>query len=452
MAYYAFGQNDLLHNVLETNPRASFYIYSNNVYRNNFPHISGSFTGSVLNVPPGYVNLFEYNIDRNEWLEEDSGGNVREGGTGMIRPFTIKDGSLSTFKSVSKQRFDTEFEYGDIISGSYPMSASISRELFEENHESNRITIDGCHLEENKVICKRAGFDRINALKNTLNYYSYLSKHYVYNYPSDARRGVASKIPVEDTEWDKAIQQVNLVSIPSIMYGDSIKKGSVELNFYISGTLAGQLKDINKNGELIQVTGAANAYGTAQGSGSVAGVVLYNEGFILLTGSWPLDDDHTEGYTGGSAVKPKWLYWGAGAETGSYAERNTAGVIYTIPSSSFALTFSGSHETNVLTMFAHARRGRLNHSNNPTYMAYSQSIDPLTGSGGGFYREPDKNTIKNTVSGAFSDLAEDFQKQTFISKIKIYDDDMNCIGVAKVATPVKKTIERDLTFKLKIDI
>jgi hypothetical protein len=216
--------------------------------------------------------------------------------------------------------------------------------------------------------------------------------------------------------------------------------------------LAGQLKDINKNGELIQVTGAANAYGTAQGSGSVAGVVLYNEGFILLTGSWPLDDDHTEGYTGGSAVKPKWIYWGAGAETGSYAERNTAGVIYTIPSSSFALTFSGSHETNVLTMFAHARRGRLNHSNNPTYMAYSQSIDPLTGSAGGFYREPDKNTIKNTVSGAFSDLAEDFQKQTFISKIKIYDDNMNCIGVAKVANPVKKTLERDLTFKLKIDI
>ena len=448
MAYYAFGQNDLLHNVLETNPRASFYIYSNNVYRNNFPHMSGSFTGSVLNVPPGHVNLFEYNVDRNEETT------ARAGGTGMIRPFTVKDGSLSTFKSISKQRFDEDFQYGDIISGSYPMSASISREFFEENHELKRVSTAGCHLEEFKDLarCKQGGFDRVNALKNTLNYYSYLSEHYTYNYPSDARRGVASVLPGFDEEWNKGYQEVNLVSIPSIMYGDSIKKGSVELNFYISGTLAGQLKDINKNGELIQVTGAANAYGTAQGSGSVAGVVLYNEGFILLTGSWPLDDDHTEGYTGGSAVKPKWIYWGAGAETGSYAERNTAGVIYTIPSSSFALTFSGSHETNVLTMFAHARRGRLNHSNNPTYMAYSQSIDPLTASAGGFYREPDKNIIKNTVSGAFSDLAEDFQKQTFISKIKIYDDDMNCIGIAKVATPVKKTLERDLTFKLKIDI
>ena len=44
------------------------------------------------------------------------------------------------------------------------------------------------------------------------------------------------------------------------------------------------------------------------------------------------------------------------------------------------------------------------------------------------------------------------KKQTFISKIKLYDDQMNCIGIAKVATPVKKTIEKDLTFKLKIDI
>jgi hypothetical protein len=60
--------------------------------------------------------------------------------------------------------------------------------------------------------------------------------------------------------------------------------------------------------------------------------------------------------------------------------------------------------------------------------------------------------IKNTVSGAFSDYNESFKKQTFVSKIGIYDEDMNLIAVAKLATPVKKTEERDLTFKLKLDI
>ena len=28
---------------------------------------------------------------------------------------------------------------------------------------------------------------------------------------------------------------------------------------------------------------------------------------------------------------------------------------------------------------------------------------------------------------------------------------MNCIGIAKLAKPVKKTPERDFTFKLKVD-
>ena len=101
-------------------------------------------------------------------------------------------------------------------------------------------------------------------------------------------------------------------------------------------------------------------------------------------------------------------------------------------------------------MFAHAPAGQLNHSNNPTHIQFSQSLEPNVGST--FYREPDSLTIKNTISGAFTDLTESFQKQTFISKIKIYDEDMNCIGVVKSATPIPKKVERDLTFKLKLDI
>ena len=45
-----------------------------------------------------------------------------------------------------------------------------------------------------------------------------------------------------------------------------------------------------------------------------------------------------------------------------------------------------------------------------------------------------------------------FQKQTFISKVGIYDENKNLIAIANVAEPVKKTEDRDFTFKLKIDI
>jgi hypothetical protein len=43
-------------------------------------------------------------------------------------------------------------------------------------------------------------------------------------------------------------------------------------------------------------------------------------------------------------------------------------------------------------------------------------------------------------------------KQVFISEVGIFDEQKNLIGIAKVAKPVKKTEERDLTFKIKIDL
>jgi len=60
--------------------------------------------------------------------------------------------------------------------------------------------------------------------------------------------------------------------------------------------------------------------------------------------------------------------------------------------------------------------------------------------------------IKNIGSSSFLNYNEAFQKTTYISKIAIYDDKKNIIGVAKLANPVKKTANREFTFKLKLDI
>ena len=56
------------------------------------------------------------------------------------------------------------------------------------------------------------------------------------------------------------------------------------------------------------------------------------------------------------------------------------------------------------------------------------------------------------MSSSYADPTGSFEKQTFISRIGIYDKDKNLIGVAKVANPVKKTEDREFTFKLKLDI
>ena len=60
-------------------------------------------------------------------------------------------------------------------------------------------------------------------------------------------------------------------------YGSTIKKGSVELNFYITGSKMATCADINHNGELIGTTGST--------TGHVVGLVMYDEGVIMLTSS-----------------------------------------------------------------------------------------------------------------------------------------------------------------------
>jgi hypothetical protein len=104
-------------------------------------------------------------------------------------------------------------------------------------------------------------------------------------------------------------------------------------------------------------------------------------------------------------------------------------------------------------MLAHAPKGELNYSSNPTYIKYGETQEIFKPSSGRFaYKESEAIQIKNTVSSSYADPTGSFEKQTFISRIGIYDKDKNLIGVAKVANPVKKTEDREFTFKLKLDI
>jgi len=104
-----------------------------------------------------------------------------------------------------------------------------------------------------------------------------------------------------------------------------------------------------------------------------------------------------------------------------------------------------------LGMYAYAPKGALNHSSNPTYRLY-ESASLATKTNSYAYIESPDIPMANTVSSSFCNFSSSFKKQTFISKIGIYDEDRNLLAVANLATPVKKTEDRALTFKLKLDI
>lgn len=409
---YKFEESDVFRTFLKTYPKNSFFIYENMRFWNNNPAISGNLTGNVGHVPPGYVSLYDLNIDRLSTADTFN-ADTNTGTKSLIRPFTVKlsNANISTFKTITTSSFFSKSytldQNGNVIpielTGSYPLSSSIS--VFYYSNNSNNRT--GSYLQ---------------SLKNVTNYYSKISPHFQFSSSIFKR--------------DFNVSEISMINIPKIFYGDKIHKGSVSLKFLISGTLIAELQDIRKNGELVQV----GPYGSLT-SGTVNGVCLYNEGIILLTGSSNLTGTHQENYVGAGNSSPKWTYF-ASSISGSSPQST--------PSSSYVLDFKGVNIIPTLTMFAHAKSGHLNNSNNLSWIRTGSILSPITSS---FSYYEDKNRLAtNLVSSSFSETTGSFQKITYISTINIYDEKKNIIGICKLAKPVKKLEERDVTFKLKIDL
>lgn len=439
MSLYKFDKNDILRNVIKTHPQSEFFIYNSKIYINNEMNISGAFTGSQFGAPTGFVSLYEYNVDRKETSTGRVIGTDAAPDTGLIYPFVVKNSSHTSFKTMTDEEYASK-PYGSYLSGSYRLTSSIRRKYFPANHLTSLGAQNASKFIENTSLASLAEHafnikgtisgSEISALKQTLNFYTRLSPHYAYS----------------SSFGDKSLQVVNLISIPSIVYGSSIKKGTVDLRFYITGTLVGRLQDTRQNGELIETTGSS--------VDSIAGVVLYNEGFLLLTGSWNMGStsnsiDFIGNNVSGDKSQAKWIYFGVGAQDSTASADSGGSLAPSRASASCLTTFQGTHYVPTLTMFAHAKKGHLNHSNNPTYIKYGQNTTFTSGTY--FYKEAELD-IKNVVSSSYSAVTASFAKHTYISQVGIYDEQKRLIAVANVSKPVKKIEERDFTFKLKIDL
>ena len=420
MPLHKFGKSDILHNQIKTYPSSSFFIYDSSIYYNNNAVEPGQNVTNVNDVPVGHVSMFELNVDRAANADATAvigasgsvaSANVKD--TGYIYPFVVKGVQQVGFRDMTRETFTTHMSGGDILTGSYKMSSSITRQRYQS---------DDSFLTTNHTGA---------ALKNSLSFASRLGSHYNLSDPDE--------------------NGFNVIQIPSIFYGSEIKKGTVDLKYYMTGNVVGRLKDSRQNGALIQSEGTE---GSAH-DGQIAGVVLYKEGFIILTGSYDLAtvfhsaskiadmdiDGHT--ITGSNS---SWLNFGFGAN-----DKVTAGTNTTNGSASFSIDFAGTHKIPTVTMLAHANKGELNFSNNPTYFKSGQTNlqTPITGTH--LFREQELE-IKNIHSASYADPSGSLKKTTYITKVGIYDEKKKLVGIASLAKPVKKTEERDLTFKLKLDI
>lgn len=449
MSLKKFGPSDVIRNAMRAYPHNSFFIYSSSVYYDNRPIEQGQFSTDILSASGG-ISLFEYNVDRAGQLSwanrnDDTSWDSSPGANRLITPYVVKSSTRQYLKASRRSRQLTEgpsftitasgpmqdvsddyirTSYGDVLTGSsYVMSASITRELMTTAGDTGSISTRA-----------RPANRHYYGLRNSLNFYGTRSPHYFVNFSASALGS-----------WNKDEQAINLISVPKIFYGSRMKPGSMSMKFFVTGTLVGELKDEKYNGELIQVGPEGST-----GSGSVAGVAMYEEGFVLLTGSWALSPASISLRSGLADVNPSWLYFAAGANDGIVNETGNVSASY--GSASFDMSFKGHTETQVLTMYAHARRGEVNFSNNPTFLDYEDAQNKIFQTSSNVYQEKDTIRIKNTVSSSYAGFDAPFERQVYVSRIALYDDDKKLIGVATLSSPVLKKEAQDLSFKLKIDI
>lgn len=383
MSYYELKDNDVFVNTIEAHPSYKFYVQSGSVYINDLQAISGTYSDNILGVPPGFISLFEYNVNR----ATDN----------RIHPFITKGGQKQKFKTQTDVEFNTQFDYGgSTIAGAYNLSASVTRMLISTTTDAN--------------------YRKLRALKSACNHYEFRSQH--YNFTNHYE--------------DVATTPVNMINIPSVFYGNSVKKGTVRLKYYISGSLVAEASDLRENGELVQTTGST--------TGNVVGTIMYNEGIMLLTASTAINNTPINYET---STHSSWIRYGYGMNDGST-------IALTTLSASYSMEFETISNLQNITILAKAPYGELNHSNNPTYLKHTGK-EPTVNTGSYMYVETDRE-IMNVVSGSSTDIEPPFQKETYISKICIYDKEKRLIGVCKLATPMLKTEVDEYLFKMKLDL
>ncbi len=433
MYKFEFTPDDLFINRLKTYPQYNVFIYQGQMFVNKETRLTGS------------GGLVVYDINRNLT------------GSGMATPNLIVADPNSGFKPLFKSQVyqplikhhSGDFQWtgkyyaqqndpnivasynalgtqGSTNSSTYSVESPITR---KHTTAVSTIAVSHYHLGQGRTVSSTAKLGSstqllnltASSLQNVARKYTTLSDHFIFESSSVRSRNLNR-------------ETINFLFIPNMYYGSAIKKGSVSLDYYITGSKIASCADVNHNGVLLGTTGST--------SGSVVGLVLYDEGVIMLTSSVKLEtSNHQFRYDGTSTnISASWLYFGTTLNDNISHS--------TLESVSYALNFKGVSYVNTMTMFAHAKKGQLNHSNNPTYRDLEFDRNQITGSGITFAEGTSE--IANIVSASYTSAS--FDKTTYISKINIYDENNNLIAVTTLANPIKKTLEDEFTFKMKLDL
>lgn len=218
------------------------------------------------------------------------------------------------------------------------------------------------------------------------------------------------------------IKEGFFLSLARLLVKDEIKKGSLSLSLYRSGSSNSSLDGL----VTISDYGAATDYRTnspageygvlytsSVDAGSAVGLVYYQTGIVVLTSSL---------FTGVFGTRASTLY--------------TSSVSTFIASSSISsscdalrnrinnIQFNNTTELNSTIYFCRANHNEFNYSSNPTYLSGGQIV------------------VKNVASDA---------PVSYITTVGLYSAANELLAVAKLSEPLKKSIDNELTIRVRLD-
>jgi len=221
---------------------------------------------------------------------------------------------------------------------------------------------------------------------------------------------------------NEKLNECLFVSFSRLLSKDELKKGSLSLSLYRSGSSNSSLSGL----VTISDYGAASDYRTnspageygilytsSVDTGSAVGLVYYQAGIAVLTSSI---------FTGVFGARSSTLY--------------TSSVSTFIASSSISsscdafrnrinsIQFNNTTELNSTIYFCRANHNEFNYSSNPTYLSNGKII------------------VKNVSTDA---------PVSYITTVGLYAADNELLAVAKLSEPLKKSVDNELTVRTRLD-
>jgi len=314
---------------------------------------------------------------------------------------------------------------GTIVSGTYSdlNIKNYSHGMFQSVYDYPYLSSSANHIFDLTV-----GYAATSSLSSSANTQNN-KKINIYNQMAQILVGfdTGSVIQRFDKDGDFSTTNVKLneclfVSFSRLLSKDELKKGSLSLSLYRSGSSNSSLSDL----VTISDYGAASDYRTnspageygilytsSVDTGSAVGLVYYQAGIAVLTASI---------FTGVFGARSSTLY--------------TSSVSTFIASSSISsscdafrnrinnIQFNNTTELNSTIYFCRANHNEFNYSSNPTYLNNGKII------------------VKNVSTDA---------PVSYITTVGLYAADNELLAVAKLSEPLKKSVDNELTVRTRLD-